>query len=67
MPYKNNFQTAVTYEVDTTKYVLIRNEFKLLDWAANIGGLISIFLATSQLFHVLESPHYFVTSAMIAQ
>ena len=66
MPYKIPIQTAITYEMDSIKVDLIRNEYTLLDWFASIGGLGSIGLAIAQLFSLLESPHYFVTSAMIA-
>ena len=66
MPYKIPIQTAITYEMDSIKVDLIRNEYTLLNWFASIGGLGSMGLAIAQLVSLLESPQYFVTSAMIA-
>ena len=67
MPYVIPIQTAITYEMDSVKYDLIRQEYMLLDWFASIGGLVSIALALADMVSRLESPHFFVTSAMIAQ
>ena len=57
----------MTYEIDLTKYELIKKDFTLLEFLSGFGGLISIFLAITQVIHLFESPHYFVTSAMMAQ
>ena len=67
LPYLNLMQIAVTFEIDSTLYEYIRHELMLSDWFAAIGGLMSLFLAVAGVFHLFESPHYFVTSAMLAQ
>ena len=53
--------------MNSVKFDLIRKEYMLLDWFAAVGGLFSLVLALAQMVALLESPHYFVTSAMIAQ
>ena len=53
--------------MNSVKFDLIRKEYMLLDWFAAVGGLVSVALALAQIISLLESPHYFVTSAMIAQ
>ena len=66
MPYKNKIQSSVTFEIDSVKYELKRDEFTLFEWFAAMGGLGSVSLAIAQILHLLESPHYFVTAAMVA-
>ena len=66
LPYAIPIQTAITYEMNSVKFDLIRKEYMLLDWFAAVGGLVSLALALAQIVALLESPHYFVTSAMIA-
>jgi len=66
LPYLRPFQIAVTFEIDSTKYELIRLEFSLFDWLSAIGGLSSIILGASTIISALESPQRYVTSALIA-
>ena len=66
LPYERKFQAAVTYEIDTTKYEIVRVEFSVLDWLASVGGLSSIILAVLKVVSTLESPHRYVASALIA-
>ena len=56
LPYARPFQIAVTFEIDSTKYEIIRLEFSLFDWLSAIGGLSSIILAVSSGIGALESP-----------
>ena len=56
LPYARPFQIAVTFEIDSTKYEIIRLEFSLFDWLSAIGGLSSIILAVSAGIGALESP-----------
>ena len=51
LPYRNKIQSAVTFEMDSVKYEVIREEYTLLDWVAAIGGLGSILLGVAQTLH----------------
>ena len=67
MPYSRPFKAAVTYEIDSTKYHVIRFEFTVFDWLSAIGGLSSIILAISTTIGALESPQRYVASALIGK
>ena len=56
LPYKRQFQTAITYEIDLTLYELIKVEFSAFDWLSAIGGLTSIVAAISQVMGSIEDP-----------
>ena len=65
MPYLQKYQTAVTFEVDSTKYEMTRVEFTFFNWLATVGGLSSIALAFSNLAGAFDNAQMFVTSALI--
>ena len=54
LPYKRMFQTAITFEIDTTLYEVIKIEYSAFDWLSSIGGLSSIIFAISQAIGSLE-------------
>ena len=39
MPYKNQFHSAITYELSSTNIKYYRQVYSFLDWLGNIGGL----------------------------
>lgn len=39
MPYSNNFQTAVTFEISSSTLIYTRHVYSSLDWLRDIGGL----------------------------
>ena len=65
LPYARLFQIAVTFEIDSTKYEIVRLEFSFFDWLSAIGGLSSIVLGASTVISALESPQRYVTAALI--
>ena len=65
LPYNRRFQIAVTYEIDSSRYEIVRVEYSFFDWLSAIGGLGSIILAVSKLVSALDSPQRYVTSALI--
>ena len=42
MPYENNFQVAVTFEIDPMMYEFIRWDYTWFDWFASFGGVASL-------------------------
>ena len=67
LPYKRQFQVAITYEIDSTEHVSIRIEVTALDWLASIGGLTSALLVCAQAIGALDDAQMQVTSAMLVQ
>ena len=45
MPYENNFQVAVTFEIDPMMYEFIRWDYTWFDWFASFGGVASLAFA----------------------
>ena len=60
--YRNDFINAVTYEVESTKYVAIKREYSFLNYFTNLGGFSSLLVAISTIINVLESVHFYVAS-----
>ena len=56
LPYENNFLNSVTYEIETTRYLLIKREYSILDYFTSLGGLGSLLLGISTILNALESP-----------
>ena len=50
MPYKNRWQTAVTFEFWDTKTIFIRVDYGFLDWLSDIGGLYNILMLIAFMF-----------------
>ena len=67
LPYDNNFQVAVTFEIDPMMQEFIRQDYTWFDWLASFGGVASLAYTIAQYVSYLDDPHMFVTSAMIAQ
>ena len=45
LPYKKkNYQIAITYEIDASKYSIYRIETTYFDWLSAVGGFSSILL-----------------------
>lgn len=66
MTYDRNLASAVTFEIDSTKYVVKRQEFTLLDWIASLGGLASLLYTCAwSLAFIMDSPQMFVVSDML--
>ena len=43
MPYKNNYQNALTYELSLDKHFYYRSVYSSLDFLSELGGLFSAF------------------------
>ena len=67
MPYSNTFVNAITYEIGSTKHVLHRFEYGLLEMLSELGGLFEIFRITGfvMIYVFLSEPLYFVASSLI--
>ena len=58
---------AVTYEIGTTKKILIKKEYSILDYFNGLGGFGSLLFAISTLLNKIESPQLYVASDLLAQ
>ena len=67
MPYKRNFQVAITFEIDPMMYELFRRDYTWFDWFASFGGVASLAFTITQCVSHLDDPHMFVTSALISE
>ena len=67
MPYLNTYQLAITYEVDPTQYVVIRNDITFFEWISNIGGLSFLFNIGVIMSSLVDNPTVFVTASLFAQ
>ena len=65
IPYLRPFQTAITFEIDSTKYEMTRVEFTFFNWLATVGGLSSIALAITNAAGAFDNAQMYVTSALI--
>ena len=41
LPYKNDIHTAVTYEIEDTRYLIRFHWYNLFDWLSATGGIYS--------------------------
>ena len=64
LAYDRPFYIAVTFEINSTHYEVIRMELTYFDWLSAVGGLSSIIFSVSQLAGNLESAQMYATSAM---
>ena len=62
--YDRPWQIAVTFEIDSTYYKLIRMELSYLDWLSSVGGLSTIIFGITQFMGNMESASMFATSSM---
>ena len=69
MPYANNYQASVTYEIwDSQKYYK-RVDYGVLDWLSDVGGLYNSLALLVVLAHgwmVEGSSDLFVASELVA-
>lgn len=66
LPYKRQFQAAVTFEIDPDKHEVRKIEYTLFEYLSAIGGLSSIFMSISQTLGHLDDAQVYVTSAMVS-
>ena len=66
MPYTQKYQVGITYEVESTQFVLTRQDFTVFEWISNVGGLGFLFSAATLFVGWLNSPQMWITSAMLA-
>ena len=58
---------AITFEQDSTKYLVIRNEYSWFDWIASIGGLSSLFFSLAKIIGKTDDPNLFVSQQLMAK
>lgn len=46
MPYANSFQNAITFEVSTEEKRFIRSSYSIVDFLAELGGVVSAVTPT---------------------
>ena len=58
---------AITYEIGSSKHVLHRFEYGLLEMLSELGGLFEIFRVSGyvMIYVFLSEPLYFVASSLI--
>ena len=56
MPYNNTFHNAVSFELNPNRVVYYRRVFSLLNWLAEIGGLIGV--SKSVCLFIVATLHY---------
>ena len=56
MNYNNNYQFAITYELERTLYEMVKNEFTVIKFLSNMGGLSSFLLSIGMISSFLDSP-----------
>ena len=73
LPYQGdqaNFQTAVTFELWSTKKTYTRVDYGFLDWLADIGGLYSVLHVFTLVLisnFISNGPSLFVATDLIAK
>ena len=43
LPYINQIQNSITYEVSRTRTLIVRKDYSLFDWFGDIGGFLGLF------------------------
>ena len=61
----NVVATAVSFEVDSTRYEMIRNEFSIVEWLAGLGGLFSFLNLFPKIISYLDSPQLLVAQDLV--
>ena len=58
---------AITFEQDSTKFMVIRNEYSWLDWIASIGGLSSLFFSLAKIIGKTDDPNLYVSQHLMSK
>ena len=66
MPYLEKYQIGVTFEIDSTKHDLERQDFTVFEWISNVGGLGFLFSGAAVFVGWLNTPQLWITSAMLS-
>ena len=66
MPYLEQYQVGITYEIESTQIELERQDLTVFDWISDVGGLGFLFSAATLFVGWLNSPQMWITSAMLA-
>ena len=70
LPYKNNWQCAITFEYWTTLTMIERVDYGFLDWASDVGGLydfIRIGLSLILSLLISNGPSMFVGTQLMTR
>ena len=66
MSYHEDYQFAITYEIEQVKFELIRREYSFFNYFSSLGGFGSLLLGLSKILNILDSPQLYVASDMAA-
>ena len=58
---------AITFEQDSRKYLVIRNEFSWFDWIASIGGISSLMFSMAKIIGTTDDPNLFVSQHLMSK
>ena len=67
MNYNNNYQFAITYELERTLYEMVKNEFTVIKFLSNMGGLSSFLLSIGIISSFLDSPQVYIASDFVEE
>ena len=67
MNYDNNYQFAITYELERTLYEVVKSEFTVIKFLSNMGGLSSFLLSIGMIFSLFDSPQMYIASDFVEE